>query len=185
MHDIIDVDLGNKFPVMSYAEAMRRYGSDRPDLRIPLELVDIADEMREVDFKVFSGPANDPHGRVVAMRVPEGGDLSRSTIDELTKFVGIYGAKGLAYIKVNDLAAGMEGLQSPIVKFCTGGSLGQSHGKSRRRKRRPDFLRRRQGPHRQRSHGRVARQARALDRNLFDRRLEALMGHRLPHVRLG
>jgi len=116
--DIINVDLGDPFPVISYQEAMRRYGSDRPDLRIPLELVDIADEMREVDFKVFSGPANDPHGRVVAMRVPEGGEMSRSVIDELTKFVGIYGAKGLAYIKVNDLAAGTEGLQSPIVKFA-------------------------------------------------------------------
>jgi aspartyl-tRNA synthetase len=115
---IINVDLGDQFPVMSYDEAMRRYGSDRPDLRIPLELVDIADAMREVDFKVFSGPANDPNGRVVAMRLPEGGDLSRSTIDDLTKFVGIYGAKGLAYIKVNDLAAGIEGLQSPIVKFA-------------------------------------------------------------------
>ncbi|OAI09886.1 aspartate--tRNA ligase [Methylomonas lenta] len=116
--DIINVDLGDQFPVMSYAEAMRRYGSDRPDLRIPLELVDIAEEMREVDFKVFSGPANDPHGRVVAMRVPEGSEMSRSVIDELTKFVAIYGAKGLAYIKVNDLAAGVEGLQSPIVKFA-------------------------------------------------------------------
>ncbi len=116
--EIINVDLGAKFPVISYQEAMRRYGSDRPDLRVPLELVDIADEMREVDFKVFSGPANDPNGRVVALRLPEGGDLSRSTIDELTKFVSIYGAKGLAYIKVNDLAAGVEGLQSPIVKFA-------------------------------------------------------------------
>ncbi|MCK9608943.1 MAG: aspartate--tRNA ligase [Methylomonas sp.] len=116
--DIINVDLGDPFPVMSHAEAMRRYGSDRPDLRIPLELVDIGEEMREVDFKVFSGPANDPHGRVVAMRVPEGGEMSRSVIDELTKFVGIYGAKGLAYIKVNDLAAGVDGLQSPIVKFA-------------------------------------------------------------------
>jgi aspartyl-tRNA synthetase len=116
--DIINVDLGDQFPVMSYDEAMRRYGSDRPDLRIPLELIDIADEMKDVDFKVFSGPANDPNGRVVAMRLPEGGDLSRSTIDELTKFVSIYGAKGLAYIKVNDLAAGIEGLQSPIVKFA-------------------------------------------------------------------
>ena len=116
--DIINVDLGDKFPVMSYEEAMRRYGSDRPDLRIPLELVDIGDEMREVDFKVFSGPANDPNGRVVAMKLPDGGELSRSVIDELTKFVGIYGAKGLAYIKVNDLAAGVEGLQSPIVKFA-------------------------------------------------------------------
>ncbi|MBE0434819.1 MAG: aspartate--tRNA ligase [Methylomicrobium sp.] len=116
--DIIDVDLADPFPVMSYSEAMRRFGSDRPDLRIPLELVDIAEEMREVDFKVFSGPANDPHGRVVAMRLPEGGELSRKEIDDLTKFVGIYGAKGLAYIKVNDLAAGAEGLQSPIVKFA-------------------------------------------------------------------
>ncbi|MDD4913627.1 MAG: aspartate--tRNA ligase [Methylococcales bacterium] len=116
--DIINVDLGDQFPVISYEEAMRRYGSDRPDLRIPLELVDIADEMREVDFKVFSGPANDPNGRVVALRLPDGGDLSRSTIDDLTKFVGIYGARGLAYIKVNDLAAGVEGLQSPIVKFA-------------------------------------------------------------------
>lgn len=116
--EIIDVDLGEPFPVMSYAEAMRRFGSDRPDLRIPLELVDIAEEMREVDFKVFSGPANDPHGRVVAMRLPDGGELSRKEIDDLTKFVGIYGAKGLAYIKLNDLAAGVEGLQSPIVKFA-------------------------------------------------------------------
>ena len=116
--EILGVDLGHKFPVMSYDEAMRRYGSDRPDLRIPLELIDIGDEMKNVDFKVFSGPANDANGRVVAMRLPEGGDLSRSTIDELTKFVGIYGAKGLAYIKVNDLAAGSEGLQSPIVKFA-------------------------------------------------------------------
>ena len=117
--EILGVDLGHKFPVMSYDEAMRRYGSDRPDLRIPLELIDIGDEMKNVDFKVFSGPANDANGRVVAMRLPEGGDLSRSTIDELTKFVGIYGAKGLAYIKVNDLAAGSEGLQSPIVKFAS------------------------------------------------------------------
>jgi aspartyl-tRNA synthetase len=116
--DIIDVDLGAQFPVISYQEAMRRYGSDRPDLRVPLELVDIADEMKDVDFKVFSGPANDPDGRVVAMRLPNGGDLSRKDIDELTKFVAIYGAKGLAYIKVNDLGAGMEGLQSPIVKFA-------------------------------------------------------------------
>jgi aspartyl-tRNA synthetase len=116
--EIINVDLGAKFPVITYQEAMRRYGSDRPDLRVPLELVDIADEMREVDFKVFSGPANDPHGRVVAMRLPAGGDLSRGTIDELTKFVSIYGAKGLAYIKVNDLTVGIEGLQSPIVKFA-------------------------------------------------------------------
>ncbi|MBM4208746.1 MAG: aspartate--tRNA ligase [Gammaproteobacteria bacterium] len=116
---IINVKLDTEFPRMTYQEAMRRFGIDRPDLRIPLELVDIADDMKAVDFKVFSGPANDPKGRVVAMRVPGGGEkLSRSEIDAYTKFVGIYGAKGLAYIKVNDLAAGLDGLQSPIVKFA-------------------------------------------------------------------
>ena len=116
--DVINVDLGDKFPVMTYAEAMRRYGSDKPDLRIPLELVDIADEMKNVDFKVFSGPANDPKGRVVALKIPAGSELSRKEIDELTKYVSIYGAKGLAYIKVNDRDGGVEGLQSPIVKFA-------------------------------------------------------------------
>ena len=116
---VIGVDLDAKFPRMSYQEAVSRYGIDRPDLRIPLELVDIADDMKSVDFKVFSAPANDPKGRVVALRVPNGGDkLSRKDIEDLTKFVSIYGAKGLAYIKVNDLAAGIEGLQSPIVKFA-------------------------------------------------------------------
>jgi aspartyl-tRNA synthetase len=115
---VIGVNLGAKFPRMTYQEAVSKYGIDRPDLRIPLELVDIAEDMKHVDFKVFSAPANDPQGRVVAMRLPKGGDLSRKDIDELTKFVGIYGAKGLAYIKVNDLSAGVEGLQSPIVKFA-------------------------------------------------------------------
>ena len=114
--------LGDKlpaeFPQMTYQEAMQRFGSDAPDLRIPLELVDIADEMKNVEFKVFSGPANDPDGRVVALCLPNGSELSRKDIDELTKFVGIYGAKGLAYIKVNDRAGGLEGLQSPIVKFA-------------------------------------------------------------------
>ena len=119
--DVINVDLGDKFPVMTYAEAMRRYGSDKPDLRIPLELVDIADEMKNVDFKVFSGPANDPKGRVVALKIPAGSELSRKEIDELTKYVSIYGAKGLAYIKVNDRDGGVEGLQSPIVKFAPAG----------------------------------------------------------------
>ncbi len=116
--EILDVDLGDKFPVMTYEEGMRRYGSDKPDLRIPLELVDIADEMKEVDFKVFSGPANDPNGRVVALKIPNGSDLSRKEIDVLTKYVSIYGARGLAYIKVNDRDGGLEGLQSPIVKFA-------------------------------------------------------------------
>jgi len=107
---------------------MRRYGSDRPDLRIPLELVDIADEMKDVDFKVFSGPANDPHGRVVAMRLPEGGDLSRSNIDELTKLVGIYGAKCLGYIQVNDLAAGIDGLQFTDRQICPRTRMGSGNG---------------------------------------------------------
>jgi len=115
---VIDVKLDDVFPRMTYQESMSRFGVDRPDLRIPLELVDIADEMKDVDFKVFSGPANDPKGRVVALRLPNGGDLSRKDIEDLTKFVSIYGAKGLAYIKVNDLSAGIEGLQSPIVKFA-------------------------------------------------------------------
>jgi aspartyl-tRNA synthetase len=116
---VINVKLDTVFPRMTYQESMSRFGVDRPDLRIPLELVDIADEMKDVDFKVFSGPANDPKGRVVAMRLPNGGDLSRKDIEDLTKFVSIYGAKGLAYIKVNDLSAGIDGLQSPIVKFAS------------------------------------------------------------------
>ena len=104
------------FPVLTFDEAMGRYGSDKPDLRNPLELTDIGDLMAEVEFKVFNGPAKDPHGRVVALQAP-GGGLSRKAIDDLTAFVGRYGAKGLAYIKVNDLEAGTAGLQSPILKF--------------------------------------------------------------------
>ncbi|TBL85852.1 aspartate--tRNA ligase [Hafnia alvei] len=114
--EIKGVDLG-KFPVMTFAETMRRYGSDKPDLRNPLELVDVADLVKDVDFKVFSGPANDPKGRVIALRVPGGAQLTRKIIDEYGQFVGIYGAKGLAWMKVNDRAAGMEGVQSPIAKF--------------------------------------------------------------------
>ncbi len=110
------VELG-KFPVLTWAEAMRDYGSDRPDLRNPLRLTDIADLMAAVEFKVFRGPANDSQGRVVALNAPGGGKLSRKAIDDLTEFVGRYGAKGLAYIKVNELERGNEGLQSPIVKF--------------------------------------------------------------------
>jgi aspartyl-tRNA synthetase len=112
----LEVDLGD-FPRMSHAEAMHRFGSDKPDLRMPGELIDIADLMQAVDFKVFSGPANDPESRVVALKVSQGGKLSRKEIDEYTKFVSIYGAKGLAWIKVNDVGAGVEGLQSPILKF--------------------------------------------------------------------
>ena len=112
----LDVDLGD-FPRMSWHEAMERFGSDKPDLRIPLELVSIDDLMQQVEFKVFRGPADDPEGRVAALRVPGGASISRKEIDDYTRFVGIYGAKGLAWIKVNDLAAGVEGLQSPILKF--------------------------------------------------------------------
>jgi aspartyl-tRNA synthetase len=115
--EILDVELPNPFPRMSYDEAVSRFGSDRPDLRVPLELVDLQDLMEEVEFKVFSGPAKDHKGRVAAMMVPGGNALSRKQIDEYTKYVGIYGAKGLAYIKVNELAKGVEGLQSPILKF--------------------------------------------------------------------
>jgi len=112
----LSVDLGD-FPRMTWEEAMRRFGSDKPDLRIDMEFTDVADLMAGVDFKVFAGPAKDPESRVVALRVPGGAVLTRKVIDDYTKFVGIYGAKGLAWIKVNDLAAGMEGLQSPIIKF--------------------------------------------------------------------
>jgi aspartyl-tRNA synthetase len=102
---------------MSYAEAMRRYGSDKPDLRVTLELVDVADLVARCDFKVFAAPAQDPAGRVAALRVPGGGALTRKEIDEYTAFVARYGARGLAYIKVNDHRRGRDGLQSPIVKF--------------------------------------------------------------------
>jgi aspartyl-tRNA synthetase len=98
---------------------MRRFGSDKPDLRNPMELVDVADLLKDVDFKVFSGPANDEKGRVAVLRVPGGAALTRKQIDEYTSFVAIYGAKGLAWLKVNDLAAGMEGIQSPVAKFLS------------------------------------------------------------------
>lgn len=116
--EVLQVALPDPFPRMSYAEAMARYGSDKPDLRIPLELVEVKDAVAVCDFKVFTGPANSPDGRVTALRVPGGGDkLSRKQIDDYTAFVASYGAKGLAYIKVNDRALGRDGLQSPIVKF--------------------------------------------------------------------
>lgn len=111
------IDLGDPFPRLSYAEALRRYGTDRPDLRNPLELVELSDVMREVEFKVFSGPAKQADGRVAALRLPGGNALTRKQIDDYTAYVGKYGAKGLAYIKINDLARGREGLQSPILKF--------------------------------------------------------------------
>lgn len=110
------VELPAQFPTMTWSEAMRRFGSDKPDMRVKLEFVDISDLMKDVDFKVFSAPANDPGSRVVALRVPGGAEMPRSEIDAYTRFVGIYGAKGLAYIKVNDAASIPDGLQSPIVK---------------------------------------------------------------------
>jgi aspartyl-tRNA synthetase len=121
--EVLGAALPDPFPRMTYAEALRRYGSDKPDLRIALELADVADLVRECDFKVFAGPARDPAGRVAALRVPGAGSLPRSQIDEYTAFVGRYGAKGLAYIKVNDAARGRDGLQSPIIKFLSEAAL--------------------------------------------------------------
>jgi aspartyl-tRNA synthetase len=115
--EVLSVKLPRPFPRMTYAEAMRRYGSDKPDLRVPLELVDVADLVAGCDFKVFAGPARDPKGRVTALRVPGGGALTRKEIDDYTAYVARYGAKGLAYIKVNERARGRDGLQSPIIKF--------------------------------------------------------------------
>jgi aspartyl-tRNA synthetase len=114
---VLGVALPDPFPRLTYRDAVMRFGSDRPDLRNPLELVEIGDLMGEVEFKVFAGPAKDPQGRVAALRLPRGGELSRKDIDDYTQFVGGYGAKGLAYVKVNDAAAGRDGLQSPILKF--------------------------------------------------------------------
>ena len=114
---VMNVELPNPFPSMSHAEAMQRFGSDKPDLRIALELTEVSDLMQGVEFKVFAGPANDPAGRVAALCVPGGNTLSRKEIDDYTAYVGRYGARGLAYIKVNDVAAGRDGLQSPILKF--------------------------------------------------------------------
>jgi aspartyl-tRNA synthetase len=121
--EVLGAELPEPFPRMSYAEALRRYGSDKPDLRNPLELIDIADLVRDCDFKVFAGPAKDPDGRVTALRVPAGGSMPRSQIDAYTDYVARYGAKGLAYIKVNARAGGREGLQSPIIKFLSDAAL--------------------------------------------------------------
>ncbi len=114
---IMNIDLPSPFPRMTYAEAMERFGSDRPDLRNPLELIDVSDLMKAVEFKVFSGPANMEDGRVATLHVPGGSKLSRKQIDDYTNYIAQFGARGLAYIKVNDVAAGAEGLQSPILKF--------------------------------------------------------------------
>jgi len=120
---VMEIPLPNPLPRMSYAEAMRRYGSDKPDLRVPLELVDVADLVAGCDFKVFAAPAASPTGRVAALRAPGGGTLSRKEIDDYTAFVARYGARGLAYIKVNEKAKGRDGLQSPITKFLSDAAL--------------------------------------------------------------
>ena len=119
----LDVSLPDVFPVMSYADAMRLYGSDKPDLRVPLQFTELTDVMKSVDFKVFSAPANAADGRVAGLLVPRGGELSRGEIDAYTTFVGIYGAKGLAWIKFNEIAKGREGMQSPIVKNLSNDAL--------------------------------------------------------------
>jgi aspartyl-tRNA synthetase len=121
--EVMQVALPNPIPRMTYAEALRRYGSDKPDLRIALELVDVADLVRDCSFKVFAGPAADAAGRVAALCVPGGSALTRKEIDDYTAFVARYGAKGLAYVKVNDVAKGREGLQSPIIKFLSDEAL--------------------------------------------------------------
>jgi len=121
--EVLEVELPDPFPRMSYAEAMRRYGSDKPDLRIDLELIDVDDLVADSEFKVFAGPAADPGGRVAALRVPDGAALSRRQIDDYAAFAGKYGAKGLAWIKVNEAAAGTDGVQSPIAKFFDAGAI--------------------------------------------------------------
>src|SRR5699024_9494460 len=119
VEQVLSVELPNPFPRMSYDEAMQRFGSDKPDLRIDLELVDIADLVADAEFKVFSGPANSKDGRVAVLRVPGGASLTRKMIDGYTEFVGRYGARGLAYVKITDVAAGRDGMNSPILKFLS------------------------------------------------------------------
>jgi aspartyl-tRNA synthetase len=128
---VLKVQLPDPFPRMTYAEAMRRYASDKPDLRVPLELVDVADLVRDSEFKVFAGPAADPGGRVAALCVPRGGELTRKQIDEYTAFVGRHGARGLAYIKVNDAGKGRDGLQSPILKFLSDAAIAGILGRTK------------------------------------------------------
>jgi aspartyl-tRNA synthetase len=121
--DVVGVELADPFPRMTYVEAMRRYGSDKPDLRIALELVDVAEHLKKVEFKVFSGPANDPGGRVAALRLPDGAQQTRKYLDDLGAYVAGFGAKGLAWIRIDDLAKGREGMTSPIIKFLDDGAL--------------------------------------------------------------
>lgn len=122
---VLDAELPNPLPRLGYDEAVRRFGTDRPDLRVPLELVDVGDLMQQVEFKVFAQPANSANGRVAALRVPRGGELTRKQIDDYTAYVAQFGAKGLAYIKINDVAKGRDGLQSPILKFLPDAAIAQ------------------------------------------------------------
>jgi aspartyl-tRNA synthetase len=117
-NQLLNVELGD-FPIMTWHEAMRLYGSDKPDLRNPMQFIDVADLLKDVEFKVFAGPANDPKGRVAMLCVPGGAQLSRKQLDEYTKYIGKYGAKGMAWMKINDVNAGAEGVQSPVAKFLT------------------------------------------------------------------
>ena len=147
---VLKSHLPDPFPRLTYAEAMRRFGSDKPDLRVPLEFTDIADLVRDSEFKVFAAPSADPDGRVAALRVPQGGELSRKQIDEYTAFVSRHGARGLAYIKVNDAAKGREGLQSPILKFLSDAAVKGILERTRAETGDLRLLRRRQGQGRER-----------------------------------
>jgi aspartyl-tRNA synthetase len=182
--------MGVELPVyveMTYADAMHKYGSDKPDLRVKLQLTELTEVMKTVDFKVFSGPATTPGGRVVALRVPGGSEMSRSEIDAYTEFVKIYGAKGLAWIKVNDAGKGREGLQSPVVKNLHDAAC-RGHRAHRRAQRRPALLRRRQGQDRQRRHRRFAHEDRPQRVRPQPRpvrgQVGADVGGRLPDVRV-
>ena len=181
-----DVDLPSPFPIMTWTEAMRRYGSDKPDLRVNLEFTDMTDVMRDVDFKVFAAAATAPGSRVVALRVP-GAEMSRSEIDAYTQFVGIYGAKGLAYIKVNEVAKGRDGLQSPIVKNLHDAALAELIKRTGAQDGDIIFFGAdREG--RERRHRRAAREDRPQrirqEDRPGDRRLEAAVGGRFPDVRI-
>ena len=179
---VLGVELPMPFPRLTYADSMRRFGNDKPDLRIPLELVEVADLFRGVEFKVFAGPAADPASRIAALRLPKGGELTRKEIDDYTALVARHGAKGLAYIKVNERAKGRDGLQSPILKFLPDAAVNGVLDRVGRRGRRPRVLRRGQSPRRQRVVERVASRARARPQ-ARRRRVAAAVDRRLSDVR--
>ncbi len=178
------IELANPFPVMRFAEVMERYGSDKPDLRVSLELTDFTALMKTVDFKVFRAAAELADGRVAALNIPGGGTLTRKEIDDYTAYVAIYGAKGLAYIKVNDAAQANEaGLQSPIVKFMSEAVLKEILARTHAQNRRPDFFRRRPRQGGQRRAGCAAGKNRPRTR-LRKQGMEAAVGGRFPDVRI-